>query len=64
MSNIKQTKSYKRLKQFHTDMSSATSDEDILLAGHDLLEAWKGYQSQKNADAGKRAIKQILKELG
>lgn len=63
MSNIKNTRSYTRFIMYLAHIKEAKSDEDLLMAGHNLLEAWKGYRSQTNSDAGIRAIKQILKEM-
>jgi hypothetical protein len=58
---MKKTLTYNRFGEFLDEVKNAKNDEEILMAGHNLLEKWQGYRYQKNADAGLKAIQLLIK---
>ena len=43
MSNYKNTQTYERFNRFLKDVKKAKTDEEILKAGHALVDDWSGF---------------------
>jgi len=48
--------SKQRFDEFLAEIKTAKTDEEILMAGHNLLEKWRAYKYQHISDAALKTI--------
>lgn len=56
--------SYDRFKRFLLYVKTSRTDKQILEAGHELVEAYRGFKYQHVSDAARNTIKKMVNKKG
>lgn len=59
---MKQTLGEQRFRRFLINVKKANTDKELLLAGHQLMEEYKGFGSLRNSMSVLNKIDKIVKE--